>query len=83
MRMKGDIRCFEGYLWRHDPQPDDPDLETKIGPCPGCYACEPSDEDEWCDTCQNLGIVDCHCGGDLCVCLNYGEKPCPDCDRGL
>lgn len=20
------------------------------------------------------------CGGDLCVCLNYGEKPCPECD---
>lgn len=41
------------------------------------------DDDEWCDTCQGLGSVDCLCGGDLCVCLNYGERPCPDCDRAV
>lgn len=34
--MKGDIRCVEGRLMRHDPQPDDPDLETDRGPCPEC-----------------------------------------------
>ncbi len=34
--MRGDIRCFEGRLWRHDPQHDDPDLETDIGQCPEC-----------------------------------------------
>jgi len=34
--MKGDISCVEGRLWRHDPQPDDPYLETDIGQCPDC-----------------------------------------------
>lgn len=38
-----------------------------------------SGEREWCDTCGNLGTLPCLCGGDLCVCLNYGEIPCPDC----
>ena len=38
-----------------------------------------SGEREWCDTCNNLGIILCHCGGDLCVCENYGEMPCPEC----
>jgi hypothetical protein len=23
--------------------------------------------------------VPCHCGGDLCVCENYGYAPCPVC----
>jgi hypothetical protein len=34
--MKGDIRCIDGRLMRHDPQTDDPDLETARGPCPEC-----------------------------------------------
>lgn len=34
--MKGDIRCVEGRLWRHDPQYDDPDLETDVGRCAEC-----------------------------------------------
>lgn len=29
-------RCVEGRLMRHDPQHDDPDLETDIGQCPEC-----------------------------------------------
>lgn len=33
---KGDTRCIEGRLWRHDPQPDDPYLETERGECPEC-----------------------------------------------
>ena len=41
-----------------------------------------SDAEEYCFTCNNMGIVPCECGGDLCVCLNNGEMPCPDCDRG-
>lgn len=32
-----------------------------------------------CPRCQGDGTVDCHCGGDLCVCLNYGERDCPAC----
>ena len=34
--MKGDLRCIEGRLFRHDPQYDDPDLETDVGECPDC-----------------------------------------------
>lgn len=34
--MKGDLRCIDGTLWRHDPQSDDPDLETDVGQCPEC-----------------------------------------------
>ena len=32
----------------------------------------------YCTTCQNTGMIDCHCGGDLCVC-GEEELPCPDC----
>lgn len=34
--------------------------------------------------CGGMGIIDCHCGGDLCVCHNHGEVECfgcDDCDR--
>lgn len=34
--MKGDLHCVDGRLLRHDPQHDDPDLETDIGQCPYC-----------------------------------------------
>ena len=34
--MKGDLRCIGGRLFRHDPQSDDPDLETDVGQCPDC-----------------------------------------------
>lgn len=34
--MKGETRCEDGRLMRHDPQPDDPDLETDRGQCPDC-----------------------------------------------
>lgn len=29
-------RCEDGRAMRHDPQPDDPYLETDIGPCELC-----------------------------------------------
>jgi hypothetical protein len=29
-------RCVDGRRWRHDPQPDDPYLETDRGECPEC-----------------------------------------------
>jgi hypothetical protein len=37
------------------------------------------DHDRYCETCGNLGVIICRCGGDLCVCENNGEYPCPDC----
>ena len=35
------------------------------------------------DRCGGSGFLDCHCGGDLCVCHNHGEAEChgcPDCE---
>lgn len=29
-------RCVDGRTMRHDPQPDDPSLETDIGKCEEC-----------------------------------------------
>ena len=36
-------------------------------------------EEVWCEECQGLGEIECDCGGDLCVCLNYGTRDCPKC----
>ncbi len=47
--MRGDLRCVEGRLLRHDPQWDDPNLETDVGICPECdgHGCDtPSEDDE-------------------------------------
>ena len=41
----GDIRCVEGTLYRHDPQFDDPDLETNMGQCPKCRGAGCEEED--------------------------------------
>lgn len=62
--MKGDLRCIDGRLWRHDPQYDDPDLETDVGECPecsgeGCF--------EVCPSCDGTGRTDA------------GFYPCPYC----
>lgn len=35
--------------------------------------------DGYCEHCHNTGELDCHCGGDLCVCENNGTYPCPHC----
>lgn len=32
-----------------------------------------------CPRCMGDGSVNCYCGGDLCVCWNYGERDCPTC----
>lgn len=39
------------------------------------------EEDEYCLACGNTGIIQCDCGGDICVC-GATELPCPDCERG-
>lgn len=36
-------------------------------------------DETWCEYCNNLGTVECLCGGDLCICENYGEMDCPIC----
>lgn len=37
------------------------------------------DCDAYCETCGNLGSIVCDCGGDICICDNYGDEPCPEC----
>lgn len=31
------------------------------------------------DSCHGTGVLDCHCGGDLCVCHHHGETDCVGC----
>lgn len=38
-------RCIDGRIMRHDPQRDDPELETDIGECPICSG-QGCDDDE-------------------------------------
>lgn len=38
------------------------------------------DDLEVCPNCMGAGEVPCHCGGDLCICENHGDAPCPTCD---
>lgn len=33
---------------------------------------------EYCGYCNNQGYIDCHCGGDICVC-GEDERECPMC----
>lgn len=61
--------------------------------CKFCYPPEPPDVC-WCGAknpyhaeihggCGGMGILNCICGGDLCVCHNHGEVECfgcPDCE---
>ena len=32
-------RCIAGRMFRHTPFPDDPELETDVGPCPDWPGC--------------------------------------------
>lgn len=64
-------RCIDGRLMRHDPQPDDPGLETDIGKCPEC-------EGEGCIT------TTCDCCGkirEVTKCIAYGIETfaCDEC----
>lgn len=44
---RGDTRCVEGRIMRHDPFFDDPDLETDVGACPDLHRGK-------CDRCGEL-----------------------------
>ena len=38
-------------------------------------------DDPYLDTCGGTGFLDCHCGGDLCVCHHHGQEiECPGCE---
>ena len=43
------------------------------------YDYDDLNEAEVCPRCDGDGEVNCYCGGDLCVCENYGERACPRC----
>jgi hypothetical protein len=45
-RMPMGCRCMDGRVWRHDPQHDDPDLETDIGECPFCEGAGCTEDEE-------------------------------------
>ena len=79
--MKGDLRCIEGRLFRHDPQLDDPDLETDVGECPECQC--PEFQGKGCEEVDYYGnpvdggriinccFPDCGCdGARLCMAEN-------------
>jgi hypothetical protein len=54
------VRCIDGRLMRHDPQPDDPYLETDVGKCDACGG-------KGCVECQDCGEINCqinHGGND-------------------
>lgn len=71
------MKCMQDWAIRHGLlyQPPLPMQIERVHP----PEVEFDDEPEWCDTCDNLGVVNCLCGGDICVCRNNGEKECPDC----
>ena len=62
-------RCVDGRLMRHDPQHDDPGLETDIGICPVC-------DGEGCNECDCCGQF-----GPLSRCWVTGVETfaCDDC----
>lgn len=71
------------HIDNRDVNPPEP-----TGPAPANFPEDEIDDDggderPYCCCCNNTGTVDCLCGGDFCVCDNYGEKPCPKCGRGL
>lgn len=59
--------------------PEHPELAA-LAPANGsARSHDDDDERPYCDRCSNTGYIACHCGGDLCVCMNQGEMPCPKC----
>lgn len=79
-------RCTDGRLMRHDPQHDDPDLETDIGKCPECdgEGCERMERRlaieegllRKCRTCEAENINDDpECPNDAVHCEFYTVRP--------
>jgi len=55
------VRCIEGRLYRHDPQHDDPDFETDVGPCPDCRGAGCDSDDGQPDEAQEWASYDRDC----------------------
>ena len=59
--------------------PDDDEIITCWCGAQGTYP-ELFDSALYADTCGGTGYLDCHCGGDLCVCHHHGQEvECPGC----
>lgn len=69
-------RCVDGRVMRHDPQHDDPYLETDIGQC---EECDMRGCDNVCETCGGEGEIDQRIGGEA----TSVTVPCPDCSVSL
>ena len=67
---RGEIRCVDGRLMRHDPQFDDPDLETDVGKCPEC-------DGEGCAECDACGKM--KPGVSKCWAYGIETYACDDC----
>ena len=69
-RHYGDYRCEDGRMMRHDPQPDDPYLETDIGQCETCdgKGCDQPDATE-----VSKPVQMCGCGAVLETPAKYAE----------
>jgi hypothetical protein len=67
---------------------DEIDIDDEIIACwcgaTGTYG-ELFDDALFDEDCGGSGWLDCHCGGDICVCHNHGQEVecpgCPDCGR--
>jgi len=65
------------------PESEDDDLEENDLIRCWCGAIGTYDEmfsDDLAGGCGGMGVIDCRCGGDLCVCHNHGEIQCCGCD---
>jgi len=79
--MRGDTRCIDGRLFRHEPQRDDPEFECDAGPCPegegfGCDEYESIMNQLITSEEMTAQALRCGCRGvdDLCVCQNATDK---------
>lgn len=79
--MRGNIRCIEGILFRHEPQSDDPAFEMQVGKCPECegFGCDQYasvmnqllHHEEMVEQAQRCA---CHGVDDYCVCQNVPDR---------
>ena len=61
-----------------DPADDDRPIITCWCGASGTYD-ELFDDSGLPPRCGGLGVLDCECGGDQCVCHHHGETECPGC----
>lgn len=60
---RGDTRCIDGRLFRHQPFPDDPYYEHDVGQCSECQGegCNKTCAVCGCDEVNHLGLLTCEC----------------------